>query len=946
MDAIEFLRWVVPQGNNYSVFRSIDKTSSKTYWPTRNWTDQSKLANFLQGVSRSHSRDTYFALASFIVAGKPGIKDPAKIVPARLQSNVAALRSLWVDIDCKSDDSGYLSKHEALAALSSAIDEDICPQPSIIVDSGNGVHVYWCFTDDIHPLDWAPVANGFRDTLVSAGVKIDAGITIDSARILRLPGTMNFKDPTDPKPVKILARFSQLDWSDVEHFSEAQAPTLKGYHSALGGSNLIEATDADFDLGVIGTTEPFHMEYATVECGQLRQMFQTGGAGVSEPLWKAALLVAARCEDGPKYAHLLSKGHVDYDPAATDAKFQQQVATLASGRAGPTRCTTFGAARPEICAVCPHAGAVSSPLLLGRESTGLPPGYIAKLDGIYHRTKEPDDDEWTWEKTCSTLFDKLQMYSDVTHGNMMAGESRVGQTVRQFHLSHADLSVPPTRAIATVNKAGWLVRPQEMKNVQGLMMDWATYLGTRRSAVPPARTIGWNTQRTTFNYRERIFSSKGESRGIFIDEEALGAYDAMGSREAWFIAERHMLAAPIELQALVLLSFAAPLIAFTGMDGFVFSFRSTNTGLGKSTALRMGAAVWGDPMRTHFSMNDTQKSVLRKIGLTPNLPAYWDEVRIVGDGRAYEALTKTIFEVAQGREMARLRADTSFNTAGQWKTLLGVCTNESLTDVAAGAASGPGPVLARLMEIDVPEAGLQPHGDAAKALTALTTNYGHIGPEYLLHVTRQTKPIAEALTNVANDFEKRMGGSGVQRYWQVAAAAMVVAAYLTSKAGLFRVDPEAIRDLMLRTMSKQADVHVDTVAQIGDHLQTFRDWFLSTQDSWLVTKGAPVRAGNPGPVQVLSDPRNKMLFHADVDTGKVRVKSSTVSDWCRSRHVPPIIFRRGLEPMVTSVLATIGAGTAFSSPRCPCFEFDMDAVGVREAVERQCDRANFNRPAL
>jgi hypothetical protein len=145
---------------------------------------------------------------------------------------------------------------------------------------------------------------------------------------------------------------------------------------------------------------------------------------------------------------------------------------------------------------------------------------------------------------------------------------------------------------------------------------------------------------------------------------------------------------------------------------------------------------------------------------------------------------------------------------------------------------------------------------------------------------------------------------------------------------------------MLRTMADQATVHVDTMAQMGNNLQTFRDWFLSTQDRWLVTKGAPTGPGNPSrhSTQVLVDPRTFMLFHADLDTGKVRVKSNAVTDWCRQRHVPPIIFRRGLEPTVSKVHVMIGAGSAFSSPQCPCLEFDMDTLGVREAIERQVDR--------
>lgn len=88
--------------------------------------------------------------------------------------------------------------------------------PSIIVDSGHGIHAYWLLRDA------APVADA---SLAMKGIAKDIGgdHTHDPARILRVPGSYNYK--SDPVPVRLLRldttrryRFSDFsEWVDKAH---------------------------------------------------------------------------------------------------------------------------------------------------------------------------------------------------------------------------------------------------------------------------------------------------------------------------------------------------------------------------------------------------------------------------------------------------------------------------------------------------------------------------------------------------------------------------------------------------------------------------------------------------------------------------------------------------------------------------------------------------------
>ena len=122
--------------------------------------------------------------------------------------DVVALPAFFLDVDIKGD--GHASQalpteDEAFAIL------ETCPlEPTLIVHSGGGLHAYWVFeeawiiapgeTDKVNSLSKA-----FQSTLIGAakqeGLHVDQTGNID--RVLRLPGTFNFKTGT-ARPVDVV----------------------------------------------------------------------------------------------------------------------------------------------------------------------------------------------------------------------------------------------------------------------------------------------------------------------------------------------------------------------------------------------------------------------------------------------------------------------------------------------------------------------------------------------------------------------------------------------------------------------------------------------------------------------------------------------------------------------------------------------------------------------
>jgi hypothetical protein len=114
---------------------------------------------------------------------------------------VTRLACLWADLDCK----GEWTREKRLAQL-----ESLAVPPHALVDSGNGYHAYWILdkpTGDKQRAQWI---------MKRMHRSLDCDPVHDPARILRLPGTLNFKsDP--PTPVKVVwlhHAFTTLDEMD------------------------------------------------------------------------------------------------------------------------------------------------------------------------------------------------------------------------------------------------------------------------------------------------------------------------------------------------------------------------------------------------------------------------------------------------------------------------------------------------------------------------------------------------------------------------------------------------------------------------------------------------------------------------------------------------------------------------------------------------------------
>lgn len=102
--------------------------------------------------------------------------------------------ALWIDVDFHGEETAirkqFLQTKEIL--------ENAGLPPSVTIESGHGLHAYWLLDKPYPSSEARPCCAGLQDTF-----KI-SDIVNDPSRVLRLPGTLNLKDPKNPGLCRII----------------------------------------------------------------------------------------------------------------------------------------------------------------------------------------------------------------------------------------------------------------------------------------------------------------------------------------------------------------------------------------------------------------------------------------------------------------------------------------------------------------------------------------------------------------------------------------------------------------------------------------------------------------------------------------------------------------------------------------------------------------------
>jgi len=231
-------------------------------------------------------------------------------------SNITVIPGVWVELDLQ--DETHPGNPETVDKWLNLI-HDWPWDPSIIVHSGHGLHIYLLARESIEvTTDTASFVERFQSYIrqLYPNFKIDS--THDLARVLRLPGTVNLK--SEPVPVKVIYESdARYNLDDIEQYLP-DTPTKK---SAGKRSDQFERRPTDGPATAVMENCIFMQKFRNPK-------------GITEPEWMAAITNLARCVGGHEMIHELVKPYLKdkYNRIKTDKKIAHAIDGMS-----PQSCT-------------------------------------------------------------------------------------------------------------------------------------------------------------------------------------------------------------------------------------------------------------------------------------------------------------------------------------------------------------------------------------------------------------------------------------------------------------------------------------------------------------------------------------------------------------------------------------------------------------------------------
>lgn len=331
MQLREFYSRLLPKTGRYVLFQN----KQNSFYPTID-------ALIAATEKRIDTQGLYFATATYGAADN------------RTQANVILLQAHRIDIDAgeakyaKDPDNTYPTQRDALAALIAAIKAGL-PAPTMIVSSGEGLHVYWQLLQAVAPMRWKTTAKLLGAAGAALGLRIDTSCTTDEARVLRPVGTLH----------KNGARVTVLkDTGLVHHHDElhTKLEALAPQQDTLPAMTYKPTRSINDDVLSAVEGPPSSLARVAEHCAAVAEMRDSEG-NVPEPLWRAVLGVAKYCADGQEVAHDWSSGYEGYSEQETQEKLDRW-------ETPPSTCAHFSTLFKG-CATCQYRGKITTPKQLG-----------------------------------------------------------------------------------------------------------------------------------------------------------------------------------------------------------------------------------------------------------------------------------------------------------------------------------------------------------------------------------------------------------------------------------------------------------------------------------------------------------------------------------------------------------------------------------------------------
>ena len=921
MSSFDLLTAVQPSSGYYAILgiKGVDNTKQFLV-QTREEFDE--LTELLIG----QQRNVFFGVAKYT--------DDS----GRKKSNVKALKAFWLDIDCGPSKAevnpktgkpkGYLTQQEGLTALRAFAMHVGLPRP-IIVNSGRGLHVYWPLVEEITREQWEPIAERLKALCDANDLYVDPQV-FEAARILRVPGTLNFKD-SPASQVTVVTQGNPTKFDDfckllgVKHVPQAQP--LGGRKRGLTalGQAMQESLDKSF-------SKIMRRSAAGEGCQQLLDCYQNQ-ASLSEPRWFDALSVAKFCRDADKAIHKMSSQHPDYDAGVTE----QKIAHIE----GPHNCATFERNNPGGCAGCPHLGKIKNPIMLGvelKKATPAPEGAddapedksgrairIPEYPFPYERGagggvfKRPPDDEGDPILVYQHDLYVVKRMHDPNDGDVVVIRLHLpADGVREFVVSNTKVMEKSElkKELAFHGVAGSAKR---FELIAEYIVTSINNLQVSQKAELMRLQFGWADKDSKFI----IGDNEVTPMGVFYSppssttEQFVPIMGPVGSLDKWKEVFNLYGTPGLEAHAFAALTaFGAPLFKFTGQSGAAINVIHPNSGTGKTTILHMCNSVYGHPKELCATQKDTDNAKIMKLGTYCNLPYCVDEITNMHP----MAFSDLIYAMSNGKGKDRMEASGNKLRANntKWQTISLCSSNASFYEKLGNAKNSPDGEMMRMLEYKIEYSDALDMEMAKRMFDhQLMENYGHAGVIYADYLVRNKDSIIHTIKQVQAKLDREMKLTQRERFWSAVIAANIVGGLIAVKLGLINWDMQRIYKWATDMLQS---LRIEVEPPVQDFMQVIGSYVNRHISNMLIVNDAVDQRSNMALAPVML-PRGELLIRWEPDTKKMYIESGPFKKDCvdlqiNYKETLALLKKQGVLLSIAPKRLSKGMGVVVPPVRC------------------------------
>lgn len=453
---------------------------------------------------------------------------------------------------------------------------------------------------------------------------------------------------------------------------------------------------------------------------------------------------------------------------------------------------------------------------------------------------------------------------------LLAKKTKAAKRFTYMHLPVALINEGSSRFKQELGAYGVALHERQGKRMTTFLAQVMQRMGMERESARMTRQYGWQNDsgnmsavlRAGFAYGDRIYS-KGDTGGVIrhastVDPvlvQALNFGAVSGTLDAWKAAANcYNGPAWAALQSPILFALAAPLVQhLPQLHGSLINYFSPESGVGKTTAIQVALAMYGNPLTLTKRGVDglTELAACAFMASAGSLPILLDEIGNTDAKRA----SPIIHAAASGKEKDRLNRSGGQIIGRRWFTPTFASSNESLLDKLTESKAAAQAEFVRTFEIRVPKVLVKADPDARKLLEGVFSNYGHVGMTWIPYVVEHLEEIMGDVAEEEAAMTDRWGMLVEERFHHKLLAAYLVSYRHAKKLGLIQFDAAVVENFAYELLIRSRALRR---AAIKSPLQVLFDFMQDAVSSALILDRRPQRenhfqAGYEKPV-VLKEP--------------------------------------------------------------------------------------------